>query len=86
MVICIEITDDSHPSSQRVQPLIVNLAREISQIPFFRVKFEVLHTYDQVSTFIQNFTKNCHGWCLENNLKVNLIVECVFVSSIFRKL
>ena len=61
MVICIEITDDSLPSSQRIQPLIVNLAREISQIPFFRVKFEVLHTYDQVSIFIQNFTKNCHG-------------------------
>lgn len=49
MVICIEITDDNHAPSRRVQPLIVDLAREISQIPFFRVKVGFGRTYDQVS-------------------------------------
>lgn len=48
MVICIEITDDSHPPSRRIQPIVVDLAREISQIPFFRVKIGLGRTYDQV--------------------------------------
>ena len=48
MVICIEITDDSHPPSRRAQPLFVELAREVSQIPFFRVKIGFGRTYDQV--------------------------------------
>lgn len=48
MVICIEITDDSHPPSRRAQPLFVELAREVSQIPFFRVKIGFGRTYDQL--------------------------------------
>ena len=48
MVICIEITDDSHPPSRRIQPIVIDLAREISQIPFFRVKIGLGRTYDQV--------------------------------------
>jgi hypothetical protein len=49
MVVCIEITDDSHPPSKRIQPLIVDLAREVSQIPFFRVKIGTgSSSHDQV--------------------------------------
>ena len=48
MVICIEVTDDSHPPSKRLQPLVVDLAREVQQIPFFRVKIGFGRTYDQV--------------------------------------
>lgn len=38
MVICVEVTDDDHPGSRQVQPLFMDLARELPQIPFFRVK------------------------------------------------
>ena len=48
MVICVEVTDDSHPPSRRMQPHIVNLAREIQQIPFFRAKIGLGRTYDEV--------------------------------------
>ena len=48
MVICIEITDDSHPPSKWLQPLVVDLAQEVQQIPFFRVKIGFARTYDQV--------------------------------------
>lgn len=48
MVICVEITDDSHPGSCRAQPKFVELARDMSQIPFFRVKIGFGRTYDEV--------------------------------------
>ena len=51
MVICIEITDDSHPPSKRLQPPVVDLAREVQQIPFFRVKIGFARTYDQVRVY-----------------------------------
>ena len=38
MVICVELTDDSHPPSRRIQPLFMDLAREVEKIPFFRAK------------------------------------------------
>lgn len=50
MVICVEVTDDDHPPCKRIQPHIVDLAREISQIPFFRVKIDQGRTFDQVRT------------------------------------
>ena len=48
MVICVEVTEDSHPGCRRVQPLFVDLAREVSQIPFFRVKIGLGRTFDEV--------------------------------------
>ncbi|XP_003388321.1 PREDICTED: uncharacterized protein LOC100631577 [Amphimedon queenslandica] len=48
MVICVEVTDDSHPPSRRMQPHIVNLAREVPQIPFFRAKIGLGRTYDEL--------------------------------------
>lgn len=48
MVICVEITDDDHPGSRRVQPMFMDLAREISQIPFFRAKITPIHSFAKV--------------------------------------
>ena len=48
MVICVEVTKDSHPPSANAHSLFVELARNISQIPFFQVKIGFGRTYDQV--------------------------------------
>ena len=48
MVICVEVTDDSHQGSRSVQPMFVDLAREISNIPFFRIKIGFGRTFDQL--------------------------------------
>lgn len=49
MVICIELTKDSHPASRRVQPLFMDLAREVSKVPFFRAKITEDFTFAQVA-------------------------------------
>ena len=51
MVMCVEVTDDSHPGSVRAQPLFIDLAREVSQIPFFQVKLGGFgRSHDEVCT------------------------------------
>ncbi len=49
MVICLEVTDDQHAGCKQVQPLFMNLARKIEQIPFFRVKIGIGKSYNQVT-------------------------------------
>ena len=48
MVICIEVTDDNHAPSKRMQPHFVNLAREVPNIPFFRARIGLGRTFDEV--------------------------------------
>ena len=48
MVICLEVTDDGHPGCRQVQPLFMELARKIQQIPFFRVKIGLGCTHNKV--------------------------------------
>ena len=47
-VICFEITDDSHPPSRQLQGPVMDLAREMENVPFFRVKIAGGRTFDQV--------------------------------------
>ena len=48
MVICVEVTKDSHQGSRSVRPMFVDLAREISNVPFFRIKIGFGQTFDQL--------------------------------------
>ena len=48
MVIGVEVTDDSHSGSRSVQPLFVDLAREVPNIPFFRIKIGFGRAYTQL--------------------------------------
>ena len=48
MVICVEVTDDNHAPSKRMQPHFVNLAREVPNIPFFRARIGLGRTFDEV--------------------------------------
>ena len=60
---CVEVTDDAHPGSRRAQSLVVDLAREVSQIPFFRVKIGFGRTYDEVvivGSIVLTFHILCH--------------------------
>ena len=49
-VICFEITDDSHPPSIQLQGPVIDLAREMENVPFFRVKLAPGQTFDQVES------------------------------------
>ncbi len=54
MVMCVEVTDDTHPPSVRAQPLFMELARDVSQIPFFRVRLGsgiLGHSHDEVCIY-----------------------------------
>ena len=48
MVICVEVTDDTHSGSRSVQPLFVDLAREVPNIPFFRIKIGFGRAFTQL--------------------------------------
>lgn len=47
-VICIEVTDDSHPPSRRLQGPVMDLARDMDDVPFFRVKIALGRTFNEV--------------------------------------
>lgn len=55
-VICFEITDDGHPPSKRLQGPVMDLAREMENVPVFRVKIGFGRTFDEVKRYS---SENC---------------------------